>query len=244
MLNFLAQAAPALIQGGFSLFGAGKADKQAKKSAQAAREAAAAQEAQYQKGIGSINEGYDSALGYLAPFAQAGQKGIDYLMDIIGGNGAGGQSEALDRYNSNPSSAILDDVLSEVTRRTGSEYAGAGAYRSGGRTEDLSRRLSDVRLKDFYNYEGMIQDTARSGQNAASNSATLSGNRGSALANLYKGIGDVKASGIVGSSNAQTGGSQAGLNYLAPAAGKLSEFDYSSFLSPNNSNIQWDTWAS
>ena len=231
MLNFLASAA---------LAGAGAymSHRQGKKSAKAAKAAAAQQEAQYRKGLGAVNEGYDAALGFLEPYVQSGQTGIDYLMDILGANGASGQGAALDRYKGSPSSALLEDVLSEVTRRTGSEYAGAGGYRSGGRMEDLSRRLSDVRLNDYYKHENLIGETARMGQNAGTNAATMSANRGTALADLHRGIGDVRASGTVGAANARTGGMQAGLNYLAPMIGKIGGMD---FLQPGNANVQWDT---
>lgn len=145
-----------------------------------------------QDASGRLSQGYADARESIQPFVETGGQAQNLIAQILGFQGQGGQDEALAAYEGGPSANILRDVLSEATRTTQGEFAAGGLSRSGAITEELARRLSNIRLDDYRNFQGLAENAATRGQNAAMAGADLATGEGTAVANLLAQIGATK----------------------------------------------------
>lgn len=203
----------AAIGAGASIYGASK-------QASAAKKAARQQQAGIERGINDSGQYYEEGQNYLAPYISAGAESADLLRDIRGDNGVERQNAALAMYQSNPSAQLLNDVNNEAVRRTIGTFAAGGNANSGAATEELGRRLSDIRLADYGNWQNLSKDLYGVGASAASNSASLAQNRGDSILNARTGQGTARASGTVGAANAQAAGLSGATNWLSYATGR------------------------
>lgn len=224
----------AALSAGAGLYASNQVNKAAGNAAAAAGQAGKAQANGIRTGIKQSGKLYTSAQNYLSPYIDQGIEGSNLLRDIIGLNGPEAQGRALQMYQSSPSSSILDGVREEAVRRTAGEFASGGLARSGAHEEELARRMSDIDLSNYYNWEGLSKDQQQIGASAAGQASNNAMSRSGNLLGAYSDIGTAKAGGIVGGANARLAGTMGGMNYLANSAGTLAGMDFSKMFKPGN----------
>lgn len=203
----------AAIGAGASMYGANKAASTAKK--------AAAQQAKgIQQGIDDSSKFYTEGQNYLSPYVQSGQQYAKLMQDIQGLNGPEAQARALEMYRSSPSAALLGDVRGETFRRGMNTWAANGGANSGRAMEDLNRRMSDVTLNDYYQWQGLGKDMYGVGANAAGAAGNLAMARGRDILGARTGQGTATASGTAAAGLYNAAGAAGAGNYLANFAGK------------------------
>lgn len=228
------------------------ADKAAEQAAAASAQAGKIQSKHIQKGINALTDQYgqsrdditsglENAQNYLQPYVESGTQSTALLNDILGLNGQEAQASALGKYQSSPSANILKDVIDNTIRTTKGEMASQGLLNSGAMAESLGRRLSDVNLTNYFNWENLAKGMSSQGLNAAnaasgnemtagSNMASLGQNLGSNLLRAYTDMGTAKAGGLVGGANARLAGSQAGNQAMQYGLGQLAKTDFSNMF--------------
>lgn len=212
----------AALGAGASIFGANKA-------ASTAKSAAKQQAKGIQQGIDESAGLYTDAQNFLAPYTASGQRYGTLMDDIVGLNGPEAQARAKTMYESNPSSNLLGDVKDETFRRGMNTWSAAGGANSGRAMEDLSRRMSDVSLNDYYQWQGLGKDMFGTGANAANASANLASNRGQQILGARTGQGTALASGTAAGGLYNAAGMAGAGNYLANFLGKT---DFSKYFQP------------
>ena len=203
----------AALGAGASIYGANKAADTAKKAAKQ-------QQKGIQQGIDESQGYYDTSQNYLSPYVNQGQAYSTQMANIAGLNGAEGGANALEAYRNNPSAALLKGVQDETFRRGLNTWAAAGGANSGRAVEDLSRRMSEGSLQDYYQWQGLNNNLYGTGANAAGAAANLAANRGNPILGARSGQGTAAASGTAAGGLFQAAGMNNAANYLANAAGK------------------------
>ncbi len=176
-----------------SLFSSGF-DKAAKIQSNAQLEGAGQRETQEVAGRGEYR-------GIVDPYLQSGQTGINYLQQAYGSPDQ--QQQALQTYQGSPSYNLLQQAQEDAARRHQGTYAAQGMGNSGAMVESLGRRLSDMSLSDYYQYQQGAQNLGSLGQNTALNA-------GGNILQSYGRVGDIQATGTIGSGNALAQGQIAG----------------------------------
>lgn len=217
----------AALGAGATIFGANKA-------ASTAKSAARQQAKGIQQGIDDSAGFYDAAQNYLAPYTASGQRYADLMDNIVGLNGPGGQTEALGMYRGSPSAQLLNDVKGETFRRGMNTWSAAGGGNSGRAIEDLSRRMSDVTLNDYYQWQGLGKDMYGTGANAANASANLASNRGQQILGARTGQGTARASGTAASGLYSGAGLAGAGNLLGNFLGNKKSTDFLNGMFTNN----------
>ena len=136
----------------------------AKAQSSAAKDAANAQTSADQAGIAEQRRQFDKVQELLSPYVDAGDVGLQGVMDLIGGNGAGAQQGAIEAIQNGPEYGILVDQ--------GEEAILANASATGGlRGGDVQAALGQFRpqvLSGLIDKQyGRFGGLATSGQNAA-----------------------------------------------------------------------------
>src|SRR6478609_2477074 len=93
--------APAAISAGASIFNGISGGKAAKK-------AAAAQTASYDKALGQQQSQFDTSRGDFMPFLQGGQQALGGSMDLLGLHGNDPQAAAIAQLQASPAFTALD----------------------------------------------------------------------------------------------------------------------------------------
>lgn len=204
---------------GSSVIGAGASIYGANKAADAQREAAA-------NAMGLQREMFDRTMGEahgaLDPFITTGKSALTSLAQFYGltlpDGSPGGEAvseNALEAFRRSPDYAFARD---EGIKALTATRAGAGLLHSGNYLRDLSTFSSGLASQNLGNYLGRLLSLSESGRGAATSLAgAITGvgtNAGNSLANLALAGGQATASGIVGSTNAITGGISSGVNNL------------------------------
>ena len=216
-------ATAALVSAGI---GAGASMYSANKAAKAASKASGQQVKAINQGIDESGKFYDTAQGFLSPYVDMGTDSASLLQDIIGQNGPERQKAALAMYQSSPSASLLNNARNEAVRSTIGKYASGGLSRSGALTQDLAERTSAMDLANYGNWENLSKGLLNTGANAAGSASSLASGRGSDILNARTAQGTARASGTVGSANAQLAGFQGAQNYLQNFMGKASQNDW------------------
>lgn len=233
MLGLIGALAGPIIGAGASLLGMNRADKAADEAARAAQYAAQQQAAGYKKAEQVSTPFYNQARGDVEPYLKSGASSAALLDDITGVNGPDAQERALAMYQGSPLARLLSTAREEAVRRTGGEMAANGLLRSGAMTESLGRRLSDMDVTGFGNWQSVPLAMFGQGGQAAGSASQLAQQRGTQLGNWRIGKGAAQASGTIGAANAQLAGGLAGSNYLANLGGRLAGTDFSRFKFPS-----------
>jgi hypothetical protein len=165
-----------------------------------------------QQGIGEIRGAEERALGFLSPFSQLGQSGIDqagFLTD---------QQAQFDFLQNNP---LFQLALNNANQGTNAAAAAGGRLSAGDTLQQLSNNvlLSASPLID--RQSGGIRDLLNIGTGVAGQQAGISTDTGTNIANLLGEIGSAEASGAIASKNARDRGSS---NLLGLAGGIASIF--------------------
>lgn len=222
----------AAVAGGTALYSANQARKQAKNAQGAAQQAGQDYVAAVDRGINESQGAYDESLNYLAPYRDMGQRSAGLIEDIIGINGTDAQNNALSMYRSSPSSQLLGNVREEAIRRTMGSAAAGGLSNAGSTTQSLARRLSDIELANYQNWESLPKGMVGLGLQAAGQSASIGANRGNAILGARSGQGSALASAGIMGANAVNAGIGAQTNAFSNAAGKIGAMDWSQYFKP------------
>ena len=166
-------------------FGTKKAaTRSAEVAAQGSRDAANAQ-------YGLTEQG----LNYLQPLVESGTESRNFLRQILGFEGQGGQDKVLSDFRSSPDNNLLQAARDEAVRRSTGQHAAAGLSRSGALTQDLAERTSGMDLDAYYKWRDQNSGLFSTGANAAG-----------AMSEGYGNLGAIKGSGIAGAANATSAG--------------------------------------
>lgn len=155
-----------------------------------------------QSGLTAATNATNTAVGYLNPYAQQGQRANALYGDALGINGAGARSAATANFSqNNPYSQAGDDyAMKGIMRRE--EAMG----RSGGNALLAAQRVGSERWDQRYNnWMGQMQGQGQMGLQAASGQAGLQGqNAGYQFQNGQNmaGLSQQTAGAIAGTQNA------------------------------------------
>lgn len=186
--SFISAALPAALNVVGGIFGANTA-------ANATKKAAAQQAKGIQQGITESEGYYNTGQNFLAPYVQSGQQEAKLLQDVQGLNGPEAQAAALAKYRTSPSATLLGDVRDETFRRGMNTWAAQGGANSGRAMEDITRRMSDVTLNDYYRWQDLGSNMYGIGANAAGAAGNLAAGRGRDILGARTGQGTAQGSG-------------------------------------------------
>jgi hypothetical protein len=177
-----------LIGAAGTVIGAVAGSKGSKKAAKASAAGHQASAAEQRAALGQVG-------GYQRPYLDAGTGAINALMQVNSGNYSGFENSPDYIY-------ARDQALRGVER---SAAARGGLY-SGNTGLELARHAGGIASQNIGNYRNALFNTIGIGQGAANvmTGATLDNAAG--VGRDLVGAGDARASGIVGSTNALTGG--------------------------------------
>ena len=189
----------------FSLIGASKQAKAAKKAAKAQERAAAADLA-FQK------EQAAKAEARLNPYVQAGYGGLSAYQDTLGLNGAAGTARAVNAFQTAPGYQFQ---LQEGQKALERSAAARGNLFSGATGKGLIRYGQGVANQAYGTYQDRLSGLATLGENAGAQTGSIGLGYANNISNALNNQGAAQASGYIGSANAWSGA----LNGLAQFAG-------------------------
>jgi hypothetical protein len=216
----------AIIAGGASLlgglFGANSASSAAKAQAQSSQQAIQAQLAVEQE----IQQ-------QLSPWLQGGGQGLNALTQQLGlglggpgfGNTAMTRSPIPTGFQQSPGyqwqlgqgiDAIQNSNVGKTGALSGNMLKGIESYGSGLANQDFwnwFQNMYDANRNQQLDQFNMLNQLSGAGQNAAANLGGFQQQGASNVGNLMTGIGNARAAGTVGTSNALTGGLNNALQY-------------------------------
>jgi hypothetical protein len=198
------------------------ADRQARNSRDAADLSYSRYSDQIRQGLDGSADLYQQGQNALAPYMQAGQRGLGVLEDITGTNGTGGQANALAMYRGNPSSTLLGTAREDAIRRTIGSASAAGLSNAGSTTESLGRRLGDMDLADFYKWRETPLSLAAMGQKSSDTSAALGGQRAGQILGAHSALGAAGAGSTMMGANATNAALGSSTTGWANALGNIS----------------------
>lgn len=225
----------AAVAAGTSMY---SANRQAKTAKTAANQGYEQYKAAVDQGINDSQGYYDSAQGYLDPYRKSGERSTKLLEDILGLNGQEAQNSALAMYQGSPSAQIMKDVNSEAVRRTIGSAAAQGLSNAGSTTESLARRLSDVNLSNYYNWEGTAKGLSSQGLQASMGMSQNAMSRGQGILGARSSIGSAAASATQQGANATNAAWQSGTTNLMNLLGRYSQTNWGR---NGNSGNGWTT---
>lgn len=204
-------AAVGAVAVGASVYGA-------KKSGDAAKDAADAQSASSDAGIAEERRQYDKMVELLSPYVNAGTGALTGQQDILGLNGSAAQKAAIsgieqsDYFKSTAQqgeNAILQNASATGGLRGGNTQGALAQFRP--------QLLNQLVQQQYSNLGGLTQ----MGQASAAGQAQAGLQTGSNIAGLYGQQGQAKAGGYIGQANAtnQAIGNLIGLGGAAFGAG-------------------------
>lgn len=147
------------------------------------------------------------------PFIQAGQGATSTLSRLTGGNGTPADYSSFS--NSPDYKFALDQGNRGVTNYENSQGMGL----SGGALKDISQFNQGLATQQYGNYYSRLMQLAQLGSSSAgaagstgTGMSNVIGNSTNAIGNTIQGVGQAQASGVVGSTNAITGGINSATN--------------------------------
>ena len=178
---------------------------------EAARAAAAALEASGQDALGELQRGKTEGQGFLQPFSQLGQQGLDQANFLTDPNAQ------FDFLQNNP---LFQMGLDNANRQTMQGAASRGRLSAGDTLQQLNNNALLTASPLIANQQNSIQNLLGMGLNTAQSQANTALGSASQLANAQTQLGNAQAGGIIGQQNAQTANQQNLLNL----AGKIGGF--------------------
>jgi hypothetical protein len=156
-----------------------------------------------------------TAQSTLTPYMDIG-KNATYTLGQLTGPGGGGNQPDYSSFFKDPSYAFAQQQ-GELGIERGANARGMNL--SGGTLKDLATFNSGLASQQYGNYYNRLMGLSQLGQTATQTNANLvtgnasnNTNAATAIGNTTQGIGQAQASGIVGASNAVTGGINGGTN--------------------------------
>jgi hypothetical protein len=226
----------AVIAGGAGLLSAGigayASGKAADKQAQAANNAL-----NFQK------QTYDTSQANFKPYMDVG-KGATYTLGQLTGTGGNGQD--FSSFYKDPSYQFAQQQ-GELGIERGANARGMNL--SGGTLKDLASFNSGLASQQYGNYFNRLMGLSQLGQASAAGSASNATTAGGQIGNSMQGVGQAQASGIVGGTNAITGGLNSGTQnallagYLGKNASGYGNISGNSNAVGSGTDAQYNQWA-
>ena len=201
------------VAGGASLYSANKASKAQSK---ASNSAAAAQSEGDRLAIEEQRRQFDAIQELLAPYNEAGTKGLSAQQDLLGLNGAGQQTAAYDAIANSPAMAAYAQQGENALLQNASATGGLrGGNTQGALAQYRPQLLNQLINQQYANLGGMASigqnaaaQTGNAGMQAGMNVSNLLQNTGSAnaAAAMAQGRADANRWGAVGGMFGQLGG--------------------------------------
>lgn len=206
-MSFIAVAiGGSAVNAGLGYLGATSA---AKTQAQSAQNALNFQEQAFNTSQGQINQ----AKGNYQPYLDVGNQATYTLGQLMGGGGNNAPN-----YGSFFQDPSYQFAQSQGQRGALAAANSQGVGLSGGTLKDLSEFNQGLASQQYGNYFNRLMGLSQIGQNAAAGlgnlatgQATNATNAATSIGNTTMGIGQANASGIVGGTNALTGGINSGI---------------------------------
>lgn len=205
--------AAAAVAGGVGLYSASKASKAQSK---ASNSAAAAQTASDAQAIEEQRRQFDEVQKLLAPYNEAGTKGLSAQQDLLGLNGADKQSAAYNSIANSPAMAAYTQQGENALLQNASATGGLrGGNTQGALAQYRPQLLNQLINQQYANLGGMTligqnaaAQTGNAGMATANNIGGLLQNSGSAQAANYmaQGKADANQWGAVGNIFGKLGG--------------------------------------
>lgn len=205
--------AAAVVAGGVGLYSASKASKAQSKAANQASQAQIASDAQ---AIEEQRRQFDEVQKLLAPYNEAGTKGLSAQQDLLGLNGADKQSAAYNSIANSPAMAAYAQQGENALLQNASATGGLrGGNTQGALAQYRPQLLNQLINQQYANLGGMTSigqnaaaQTGNAGMATANNISGLLQNSGSAQAANYMAQGKANANqwGAVGDIFGQLGG--------------------------------------
>ena len=163
------------------------------------------------------NQGRAQANARLNPYAQAGQRGQQAYMNLLGLNGTGAQNTARGAYNNwNP---YLGDQMTAATGALDRRAAATGQFNGGMNALAKQRAVTDMGSRDFYAYNDRLQGLGQQGMQAAG----MQGANDMQWGNNRAGLSQWRAQGNINNQtqygNAKAQADQAGVNNFLKIGG-------------------------
>ena len=197
----------------------------------ASKKAAKAQEQLAREGMALQERMFERQIGLQEPFRQGGMTAQNRLMELlgIGGNagaadyGSAARAFGTDQFQQDPGYAFRQAEGMKALERSA---AARGGLLSGSTMKGIQRFGQDLASQEYQNafnrYQveraarlNPLQSMMGSGQTAANVMAGAAGQYGQSGANTLSNIGDVRASGYMGSANALSSALSGVGNYFA-----------------------------
>lgn len=162
-------------------------------------------------------EGWDTARGYIDPYAEGGRAGQTMYENTLGLNGEGARDEAQRLYYSDPNEQRIGDL---VNKRIGYKYNAGGSYGTGAHNLASSRAA----LEQYGGWQNRLGELGARGQQAATTGATLGYQAGSDRASLAYGHAQQQAGREQSFGNAMAANRMTGINNILATAGTVAKF--------------------
>jgi hypothetical protein len=206
----------ALLVGG-SLAAAGASAYAGNKAADAQKKAAA--------NAGRIQQQqYEQTRGDLAPYRDAGSSALSRYRDLLGFNGQGAASTAMEGYTQSP---FLPGLVQRTVDSVDHSRAARGGLFSGGTATEIGDRTGQLYLGDYNNYLSRIGGMIDGGQSAAAQTGQLGANAAAGRASSAMAAGNATAGGYINGANSFN-------NFLSNAAGAYGASQGGAFGSPGS----------
>lgn len=171
-------------------------------SANAAGKAADAQAAAAERAAALSKEQFDITRGDLAPYRDAGARGLDYYQNFLGMNGADSRGQAYDQFRSSPGYQFAMD---EGVRATEGGAAARGGLLSGGTLKALQDRGMGLADQTQGSYLDRFLGLSSLGQNAAAQTGNFGAQAARDQGNYFLDAGAARAGGYLGKADAFSG---------------------------------------
>lgn len=201
--------------------GAEEANKEYQRYMQQALDELQAEET---RGRGDITSYTQQALGYGAPYREAGERAIgEYQASLgLGGPGTMGageaQQRAFDRFRASPG---YQYAVQEAMRGAERSAAARGMGTSGAEEAELQRRAEGLASQEYGQYQGRLANLAGLGATAAGQGAQIAYGTGGQLGRLGETYGQLKSQDLGEMGKAAAESTMAGRSILGRTVGAL-----------------------
>jgi len=163
----------------------------------AAKDAAASQQAGITAGIAETRRAAEQGLEFLTPFQELGQTGVEQ---------AGFLTDPQAQFNFLQENPLFKFALESANTQTSQLAAARGRLSAGDTLQQLSQNVLLAAQPLITQQKGSIVDLINLGSGTSRAQANVAIGQGSDITNLLTSGGDVAAAGIIGASNARAAG--------------------------------------
>jgi hypothetical protein len=146
---------------------------------------------------------YEQTRSDLAPYRDAGSSALSRYRDLLGFNGQGAASTAMEGYTQSP---FLPQLVKDTTSAVENSRAARGNLFSGGAMGEIGQKASNLYLGDYNNYLTRIGGMADMGQSAAAQTGTFGANSAANQAGALQNAGNAQAGAYINTGNSINNG--------------------------------------